>query len=104
MGSMGLVFIFWGKDMLSFYTKDQELIEEAYSPLLILGMIQVVDAYHMVIACALRGAGLQDFCISCIYGRVLFSVFTFCLLYGNLFRNGISWVVVWDCGLGFSAG
>ncbi|EMM80028.1 MATE domain protein [Leptospira interrogans str. 2006001854] len=47
--------------MLSFYTKDQELIEEAYSPLLILGMIQVVDAYHMVIACALRGAGLQDF-------------------------------------------
>ncbi|UID83157.1 MATE family efflux transporter [Leptospira interrogans] len=61
MGSMGLVFIFWGKDMLSFYTKDQELIEEAYSPLLILGMIQVVDAYHMVIACALRGAGLQDF-------------------------------------------
>lgn len=61
MGSMGLVFIFWGKEMLSFYTTDPELIEEAYSPLVILGVIQIIDAYHMVIACALRGAGLQDF-------------------------------------------
>ncbi len=47
--------------MLSFYTTDSELIENAYSPLVILGMIQIVDAYHMVIACALRGAGLQNF-------------------------------------------
>ncbi|TGN00475.1 MATE family efflux transporter [Leptospira yasudae] len=61
MGSMGLIFILWGKEMLSFYTKDEELIQEAYSPLVILGVIQIVDAYHMVIACALRGAGLQDF-------------------------------------------
>ncbi|PJZ57664.1 MATE family efflux transporter [Leptospira barantonii] len=61
MGSMGLVFIFLGKEMLSFYTTDSDLIEEAYSPLVILGVIQIIDAYHMVIACALRGAGLQDF-------------------------------------------
>ncbi|TGK32631.1 MATE family efflux transporter [Leptospira gomenensis] len=61
MGSMGSAFILFGKDMLSVYTNDPELIREAYAPLVILGIVQVADAYHMVIACALRGAGLQGF-------------------------------------------
>ncbi|MBM9500095.1 MATE family efflux transporter [Leptospira sp. 201903071] len=61
MGTMGLIFILFGKKMLSVYTNDSELIQEAYGPLVILGIIQVADAYHMVIGSALRGAGLQGF-------------------------------------------
>ncbi|ABJ75125.1 MATE family efflux transporter [Leptospira borgpetersenii] len=102
MGSMGLVFILWGKEMLSFYTKDPELIQEAYSPLVILGVIQIVDAYHMVIACALRGAGLQNFVFRA-YTAASYLVFLPCAYFlGIHLRMGstglwsgiVAWVLV----------
>ncbi|EKT86292.1 MATE family efflux transporter [Leptospira santarosai] len=102
MGSMGLVFIIWGKKMLSFYTTDSELIENAYSPLVILGMIQIVDAYHMVIACALRGAGLQNFVFRA-YTAASYLVFLPCAYFlgihlkmgsAGLWSGIVPWVLV----------
>ncbi|EMO46210.1 MATE family efflux transporter [Leptospira santarosai] len=102
MGSMGLVFIIWGKKMLSFYTADSELIENAYSPLVILGMIQIVDAYHMVIACALRGAGLQNFVFRA-YTAASYLVFLPCAYFlgihlkmgsAGLWSGIVPWVLV----------
>ncbi|TGK12532.1 MATE family efflux transporter [Leptospira fletcheri] len=59
MGLVGIAFIVFGRNILKVYTQDQQLIDECYPALVLLGVIQVGDAYHMVIGAALRGAGLQ---------------------------------------------
>jgi multidrug resistance protein, MATE family len=58
MGSMGVLFILLGKFLISFFAKEQIVIEDAYPALVILSLAQVGDAYHMVIGSALRSAGL----------------------------------------------
>ncbi|XDD50631.1 MATE family efflux transporter [Leptospira sp. WS92.C1] len=99
MGSMGLAFILFGKTMLSVYTTDKELIQEGYIPLVILGIVQIADAYHMVIACALRGAGLQGFVFR-VYTTVSYLVFLptayFLGIYMGLGSAGLwSGIVAW---------
>ncbi|PJZ71338.1 MATE family efflux transporter [Leptospira perolatii] len=59
MGLLGLCFILFGKSILKIYTQDPEILEECYPALLLLGTIQIGDAYHLVFAAALRGAGFQ---------------------------------------------
>ncbi|MFB5651043.1 MATE family efflux transporter [Leptospira wolffii] len=61
MGLLGLCFIFLGKSILSLITTNENLIEECYPALVLLGIIQIGDAYHMVIGAALRGAGMQNY-------------------------------------------
>lgn len=59
MGSMGIVFIVFGKPLLGFFTDVRAVISEAYPALVIVSFIQVGDAYHMVVGSALRSAGLM---------------------------------------------
>lgn len=58
MGIMGLVFVVYGKWIIGFFTEDLAVLREAYPALVIVALIQVGDAYHMVVGSALRSAGL----------------------------------------------
>lgn len=59
MGSMGLFFIIFGKWLIGFFTDVPAVISEAYPALCIVALIQVGDAYHMVVGSALRSAGMM---------------------------------------------
>ncbi|WP_246051885.1 MATE family efflux transporter [Leptospira idonii] len=59
MGTMGLVFIVFGNFLLSFFTDEPLVVSEAYPALCIVALIQVGDAYHMVVSSALRSAGMM---------------------------------------------
>ena len=56
MGSMGILFMSVPRIILRLFTPEDELIEMAVSPLVVLGMVQFVDAIGMVHLGALRGA------------------------------------------------
>ncbi|MCC5815026.1 MAG: MATE family efflux transporter, partial [Leptospira sp.] len=58
MGFMGFVFIVYGEWIIRFFTTDPSVLKEAYPALVIVALIQVGDAYHMVVGSALRSAGL----------------------------------------------
>lgn len=58
MGCMGVFFIVSGKSMIRLFTDDLAVIREAYPGMIVISLIQVGDAYHMVVGSALRGAGL----------------------------------------------
>ncbi|WCL49437.1 MATE family efflux transporter [Leptospira sp. GIMC2001] len=58
MGTMGVIFIVFGEWIISFFTIDIAVVREAYPALVIVALIQVGDAYHMVVGSALRSAGL----------------------------------------------
>lgn len=59
MGSMGLFFITCGPWLISFFTDVPAVMKEAYPALVIVSLIQVGDAYHMVVGSALRSAGMM---------------------------------------------
>jgi putative MATE family efflux protein len=58
MGSLGLLFIFYGKTILGLFTPEESVIEDAYPGLFIISLVQVADAFHMVYGSALRSAGM----------------------------------------------
>ncbi|EQA44166.1 MATE efflux family protein [Leptospira broomii serovar Hurstbridge str. 5399] len=88
MGLVGLAFIIFGRNILNVYTQDMELIEECYPALVLLGVIQIGDAYHMVIGAALRGAGLQAHVFR-IYMLVTYLIMLPCAyLFGIYFKGG----------------
>ena len=57
MGVTGLIFILFRRPMISLFTNDINVIEEAMGALVIVSLVQVGDAYQMVMSSALRGAG-----------------------------------------------
>ena len=57
MGSMGVLFMAFPRQILSLFTPEVALIETAVAPLVVLGMVQFFDAVGMVHLGALRGAG-----------------------------------------------
>lgn len=59
MGSMGLFFILGGPWLISLFTDVPAVMKEAYPALCIVALIQVGDAYHMVVGSALRSAGMM---------------------------------------------
>ncbi|MES0492084.1 MAG: MATE family efflux transporter [Leptospirales bacterium] len=60
MGSLGILFIVFGKTALKVFTHEKLVIADAYPGLVIVSLIQVGDALHMVYASALRGAGMVN--------------------------------------------
>ncbi|NUM41065.1 MAG: MATE family efflux transporter, partial [Leptospiraceae bacterium] len=58
MGFVGLVFIIFGKEIISLFSTDPIIICETYPALFVVSLIQVGDAYHMVVGSALRSTGL----------------------------------------------
>lgn len=85
MGLLGLCFIFFGKMILRWITPDEKLIEECYPALVLLGIIQVGDAYHMVIGAALRGAGMQNYVFR------VYILLSYLLMLPASFLFGIIW-------------
>jgi putative MATE family efflux protein len=59
MGTMGIVFIVFGKGLLGMFTDVPAVIREGYPALCIVAFVQVGDAYHMVVGSALRSAGMM---------------------------------------------
>ncbi len=59
MGTMGIVFIIFGNQLLSIFTDVPAVIKEGYPALCIVAFVQVGDAYHMVVGSALRSAGMM---------------------------------------------
>jgi len=58
MGCMGIFFIICGRWIIKIFTDSPEVVTDAYPALVIISLIQVGDAYHMVVGSALRSAGL----------------------------------------------
>jgi MATE family multidrug resistance protein len=73
MGVMGIVFIVKGNWIISFFTLDPIVQASAYGALCIVSLVQVGDAYHMVIGSALRSAGFVNW-VAIIYILLTFLV------------------------------
>lgn len=58
MGLFAIAFLFWAETIIGWFTPHPEVLREAANGLLVAALVQVADAYHMVLAAALRGAGL----------------------------------------------
>ncbi|MEA1926842.1 MAG: MATE family efflux transporter [Candidatus Auribacterota bacterium] len=57
MGLAGIGFIIFARPILSFFTPDQAVVSLGYAPLIILGAVQIFDAFGIVLASCLEGAG-----------------------------------------------
>gem|GEM_PF-1193326 len=57
MGTMGIIFIIFRYRMISFFTNDSSVINEAITALIFVSLAQTGDAMQMVMGSALRGAG-----------------------------------------------
>ncbi|TGN02813.1 MATE family efflux transporter [Leptospira dzoumogneensis] len=88
MGFIGLCFIFLGKIIVYAMTRDQALVEECYPVLLLLGVIQIGDAYHMVIGAALRGAGLQNYVFRIYILLTYLVMLPLAYLFGIVWKGG----------------
>ncbi|TGL63340.1 MATE family efflux transporter [Leptospira sarikeiensis] len=85
MGLIGLCFIFFGKWIVYAMTRDESLVEECYPVLVLLGIIQIGDAYHMVIGAALRGAGMQNYVFR------IYILLTYAVMLPSAYLFGIVW-------------
>ncbi len=57
MGVLGCVFIVLGKHIILLFGENPALVEETYPALVAVSLVQIGDAYHMVLGAALRSAG-----------------------------------------------
>ncbi len=58
MTGMGMLFIIFGRPLLWAFTDDARVLAEALPALIIVSLVQGADGYHMVMAAALRSAGI----------------------------------------------
>lgn len=86
MGFMGFIFIAMGYSIISFFTNDPAVIQEAYPALVIVSLIQIGDAYHMVVGSALRSAGLV-YWVASVYVVVSFCVMLPLAYYWGVYLN-----------------
>jgi MATE family multidrug resistance protein len=88
MGSMGVVFIVFGKGLLGVFTDVPAVIQEGYPALCIVALIQVGDAYHMVVGSALRSAGMM-YWVMFAYLTISFAVMLpLAYLFGIVLKGG----------------
>ena len=57
MGSLGIVFFLAPEWVVKLFTDDERVIRSAIFPLMLVGVVQIVDAAGMVFSTALEGAG-----------------------------------------------
>lgn len=91
MGVMGIVFVLFPRPLVSFFTKDAEVIQLGIAPLQIVGLVQPALAATMIINGALRGAGDTRYPLyivaGCIWGiRVPLS-----FLFVTVMGLGLEW-------------
>lgn len=58
MGFMGFLFILFAREIIESFNSDPLLYKETFAALIVVSLVQVGDAYHMVMSSALRSAGL----------------------------------------------
>ena len=99
MGVMGVIFVVAARPIISIFSGDPAVIEEAFIPLILVAIVQIPDAYNMVMTSAIRGAGLVYWVLCAIiliaFGLMLPSAYFFGL-YLELGTSGL-WIaiVVW---------
>lgn len=94
MGSMGIIFIVFGKSLIQFFTLDPLVLSEAYPALCVVALIQAGDAYHMVVGSALRSAGLMYWVLYAYLG-VSFFVMLPCAYFFGIYL-GYGTVGLWS--------
>jgi putative MATE family efflux protein len=57
MGTLGIVFFFAPEWVVKLFTDDEQVIQNAIFPLMLVGVVQIIDAAGMVFSTALEGAG-----------------------------------------------
>ncbi|MDF3821185.1 MATE family efflux transporter [Leptospira sp. 96542] len=83
MGSMGIFFIVFGPWLISLFTDVPAVMKVAYPGLVIVALIQVGDAYHMVVGSALRSAGMM------YYVMVVYLIVSFLIMLPLAYLFGI---------------
>ena len=73
MGTMGILFILTGPNLVGLFTDDPKVLAETAIPLVLVALFQTGDAIHMVMSSALRGAGLVYFVMG-IYAVVSYFI------------------------------
>ncbi len=61
MGVAGLIFMFFGRELMRFYIADETVIEMGAKALRLIGAVEFIDAFGMVLSRALQGAGQTKF-------------------------------------------
>lgn len=54
---LGIIFLFWGREIVSLYNDDLEIVEQGAKIMLFVGFIQPLQSSQFILAGALRGAG-----------------------------------------------
>ncbi len=86
MGSMGLLFLLLGLPLLQqFSAGDQDLVSEAWPALILAALMQVADAYQMVLGSALRSAGRFYWVLAVYTSTSLFIMLPLAYVGGILF-------------------
>lgn len=88
MGIMGVVFILFGESLISFFTTNSLVILEAYPALCVVSLIQIGDAYHMVIGSALRSAGMMYWVLYAYLGASFFVMLPLAYFLGIVLSYG----------------
>lgn len=88
MGTMGLIFFFFGKTLMSIFTKDEGVIELGEKLLKIAALFQLFDALTTVISGVLRGAGDTrfPFIVTVISSWIIFTPSV--IVFGKFFNYG----------------
>lgn len=58
MGAMGICFLIFGRPLLGMFTDDPNIVREALPALFVISLVQAADGVQMVLAAALRSAGM----------------------------------------------
>ncbi len=88
MGTMGIIFIVFGRELLALFTDVPAVIREGYPALCIVALVQVGDAYHMVVGSALRSAGMMYWVMFAYLIISFFVMLPLAYIFGILLKGG----------------
>lgn len=83
MGVMGVFFIIFGKWIIFQFGGSNSLVAEAYPGLVAVALVQVGDAYHMVLGAALRSAGYV------LWVPIIYFLASYCIMLPTAYLLGI---------------
>lgn len=83
MGIMGILFIIFGKWIIFQFGGSETLVTEAYPGLVAVALVQVGDAYHMVLGAALRSAGYV------LWVPLVYFLVSYCIMLPTAYFLGI---------------
>lgn len=87
---MGLVFFFFGAQIVGLYTSDQRIIQDAANVLKIIALVQPLQSSQFILSGALRGAGDTVWPLIATIVGVLFVRVVIAYVLVNLYHLGLS--------------